>query len=192
VFATTVNRLTTVSAVNGHYRPVTIATGAGTPRIAVDGSRVAVLWPTGTAVIRSAMAVGSQMGPQQGALIQSVDVGKASAIALEGNDLVALAGNRLDVFNVKAGRLAHSWRVSTNARGLDLQDGIAAFANGRTAVVLDTRTGRSAVVGRGASRLTGVQIEGPGVAFAWTSGTKGVARFLTTRTVDIALGRLAA
>jgi len=41
-------------------------------------------------------------------------------------------------------------------------------------------------------RLVGVQIEAPGLAYAWTSGTKGGARFVTTRAVDLALGRLAA
>ena len=44
----------------------------------------------------------------------------------------------------------------------------------------------------GPPRLTGVQIEGPGLAFAWSTGSKGTARFLTTRQIDVALGRLAA
>ena len=124
--------------------------------------------------------------------LQSLDVGKAGAIALQGNELVALAGNRLEVFDVATGKRIHSWAVAADARTLDLQDGIASFASGRTAVVLDTATGRSAVVGHGASRLTGVQIEAPGLAFAWSAGSKGTARFLTTRQIDVALGRLAA
>ena len=182
-FASSVNGKTIVSAVNGRYRPVTIATGSGTPRITVDGSRIAVLWPDGTATIRSATS---------GRLLQSLDVGKAGTIALQDNELVALAGNRLEVFDLATGKLGHSWPVPAGARTLDLQDGIASFAAGRTAVVLDIATGRTAVVGRGPSRLTGVQIEGPGLAFAWTSGSKGVARFVTTRRLDVALGRLAA
>ncbi len=119
-------------------------------------------------------------------------VGSARSIALEGNELVALRGTRLEAFDLARGTLRHSWPAPAAARDLDLQDGVAAFASGRTAVVLDTATGRTAVVGRGAGRLTGVQIEGPGLAFAWRSGQKGVARFLTTRRVDLALGRLAA
>ena len=172
-----------MSAVNGRYRPVTIAAGSGTPRIAVDGRRVAVLWPDGTVILRSATS---------GKPLRSLDVGKAGAIALQGNELVALAGNRLEVFDLATGKRVHNWAVAAGARTLDLQDGIASFASGRTAVVLDTATGRSAVVGHGASRLTGVQIEGPGLAFAWSAGSKGTARFLTTRQVDVALGRLAA
>jgi hypothetical protein len=182
-FATSMNGRTTVSAVNGRYRPVAITGGAGTPRIAVDGARVAVLWPDGTATVRSA---------RSGALLESLDVGKAGAIALQGNVLTVLAGNRLEVFDLATGRQAHSWPVPARARTLDLQDGVASFASGRAAVVLDIATGRTAVIGRGASRLTGVQIEGPGLAFAWTSGSKGVARFLTTRQVDVALGIIAA
>ena len=182
-FATSLNGRTTVSAVNGRYRPVTLATGAGTPHIAVDGGRVVLLWPDGTATVRSATS---------GKLLESLDVGKAGAVALQGNELVALAGNRLEVFDVMTGTRSHNWPVAANARTLDLQDGIASFASGRAAVVLDTATGRSAIVGRGSSWLTGIQIEGPGLAFAWTSGSKGSARFLTMRQIDVALGRLPA
>ena len=118
---------------------------------------------------------------------------RPGAIALQGNELVSARGQSPP--GVRPRRPASSLtagRCRPTPAALDLQDGVASFASGRTAVVLDTATGRTAVVGRGASRLTGVQIEGPGLAFAWTSGSKGVARFLTTRQVDVALGRLAA
>jgi len=176
VFASTVRDRTTVSRVNGRYRPVTIATGNGIPRIAADGSRVAVLWPDGRVTVGS----------------RSFQVGAARAIALQGDELVALAGDRLEVFSTASGEVIHRWPISRAVRSVDLQDGIAAFAAGRDAVVLDTANGRTSVVARGSARLTAVQIEGPGLAYAWTSGTKGVARFLTTRTIDLALGRLAA
>jgi hypothetical protein len=175
-FAWNAGGRTTVSRVNGHYRPVTVAVGAGMPRIAVDGARVAVLWPTGKVTIGK----------------RSFDIGKARAIALQGSELAVLAGERLGVYSAVTGKRLHSWPVPLTARGIDLQDGVVAFANGRTAVVLDTATGRSAVVAHGPTRVTGVQIEGPGLAYAWSSGSKGVARFLTTRTIDVALGRLAA
>src|SRR5262249_42705218 len=160
--------------VNGRYRPVLVTSmaGSGVARLAVDGTRIAVAWPDGTAIVAG----------------RRLDIGKVGAIALEGNELVALAGNRVDVYSVSTGKRIHSWPVPLTARGLDLQDGIAAFSNGHTAVVLDTRNGRTAVVGRGAAPLAGVQIEGPGLAYAWSSGSKGVARFVTTRSVDVALG----
>ena len=78
--------------------------------------------------------------------------------------------------------------MPATATGVDVQDGVAAFAAGSRAVVVDTRTGRTATVGRGPVGLTGVQIEGPGLAYAWSTGSGGTARFLTTRQVDLALG----
>jgi hypothetical protein len=176
VFATTIRGRTTVARVNGRYRPVTIAMGAGVPRIAADGKRVAVLWPDGT------VAVGAR----------SFHVGTARAIALQGDELVALTRGRLQVFSVSSGRRIHSWAVPAATRAVDLQDHVAAFASGPDAVVLDTATGRTATVAHGGAPLTAVQIEGPGLALAWTAGSKGVARFITTRTIDLALGRLAA
>jgi hypothetical protein len=178
VFAATVRGRTTVFRVNGRYRPVRIASGRGVPRVAVDGARVALLWPNGNVTIRSV----------EGSLLGTVRAGTARAVALEGNELVALSGGRLVVFDVTSGRRVHSFAVATNARSLDLAGRIAAFASGSRAVVLDTATGRSAVVGRGSTALRGVQIEGPGLAYAWSSGTKGTARFVTTYDLDRALG----
>jgi hypothetical protein len=79
--------------------------------------------------------------------------------------------------------------VPEAARGLDLQYGVAAFAVGRNATVLDTATGHVAVVGRAPRPLLGVQIEGPGLAYAWTTDRSGVARFVPTRQIERALGR---
>ena len=44
---------TTVSMVNGKYRPVAIASGSGRPTLAADGSHVAILWPNGRLELRS-------------------------------------------------------------------------------------------------------------------------------------------
>jgi hypothetical protein len=176
VFAVTHHGKTTISRVNGRYRPVTIATGTGAPRVAVDGDRVAVLWPGGNVTIGG----------------RTFHVGSARAIALQGDELIALGRGRLNVFSASNGSRVHSWPVPPIARGIDLQDGVAAFASGRRAVVLDTKTGHIATVARAGSPLTAVQIEGPGLAYAWTSGARGTARFVTMRAVDLALGRLAA
>jgi hypothetical protein len=162
--------------VNGHYRPVTVATGIGAPHIAADGARVAVLWPDGQARVGA----------------RSFDVGKARAIALHGDELVALAGDRLEVFSVASGQRLAAWPVPRASHGLDLQDGVASFANARDVVVVDTTNGRTALVAHTTAPITGVQIEAPGLVYASTSGSKGVARFVTTRTIDLALGRLAA
>ena len=175
VFAVTTDGRTTVSRVNGRYRPVAIAVGSGAPHVAVDGARVAVLWPDGKARVGA----------------RSFEVGRARSIALQGDELVALAGGRLEVFRVSSGRRVHTWSVPRAAHSLDLQDGVATFARGRDVVALDTANGHAAMVARSSGMLIGAQIEAPGLVYAWTSGSRGGARFVTTRTIDLALGRLA-
>ena len=172
--ATSIGR-TRVFVVNGKYRPGAITSGRGRPTLAADGSHVAILWPNGRLELRS----------RSGVLLGAWQAQPGGAIALQGHELVALRSGRLAVYD--AGRLAHTWRVPAHARGIDVQNGVATFAVGSRAVVVDTRTGRTATVGHGAARLTGVQIEGPGLAYAWSAGSRGTARFLTTRQVELAL-----
>jgi len=176
VYAVTVHGRTTVSRVNGRYRPVAIAAGRGAPHLSADGTRVAVAWPDGLA------SVGGR----------SFEVGKVRAVALQGDELVALASDRLEVFNVATGGRVATWPVPSAAHSLDLQDGVATFASGRDVVALDTGSGRSAVMARGSAPIAGVQIEAPGLVYAWTSGRNGVARLVTTRAIDLALGRRSA
>ncbi len=102
---------------------------------------------------------------------------------------MTLGGGRVNVFDVRTGELIRQFDVAASAVGADLQDGVVAFAQGRKAMVLDLATGRRAAICHASSRLVGVQIEGAGLAYAWSSGSKGEAQFLTTRQLDLALGR---
>jgi hypothetical protein len=168
---------TSIGIVSGAWRAHQITTGIGAPRaLAADGTRVAILWPDGTSEVRGI----------SGRLIARVNVGAARSLALEGTSLAVLRPGRLDVFDTRSGRRVRSF-AARGATGLDLHYGVAAFARGRDAVVLDTRTGRTAVVGRAPTGLVGVQIEGPGLAYAWSSAHHGVARFVTTAQLDRAL-----
>jgi hypothetical protein len=168
---------TSIGIVSGAWRAHQITTGTGAPRsLAANGTRVAILWPDGTAEVRGI----------SGRLIARVNVGDSRSLALEGTRLAVLRPGRLDVFDTRSGRRVRSF-PARGATGLDIQYGVAAFARGREAVVLDTRTGRTAVVGRAPTRLVGVQIEGPGLAYAWSSARHGVARFVTTAQLDRAL-----
>ena len=115
-------------------------------------------------------------------------MGAAHAIALEAMRLVALRPGRLDVFDTRSGARIRSIVVAAGAHGLDVQDGVAALARGRYAVVVDLRSGRTAVVGAGPRPLVGVQIERPGLAYAWSTGRSGVARFVPAGRIDAALG----
>ena len=168
-----------VGVVTGSWRPRPIATGSGAPRaVTVDGSRVAILGSDGNVEIRTT----------GGALVARPHVGAAHAIALEAMRLVALRPGRLDVFDTRSGARIRSIVVAAGAHGLDVQDGVAALARGRYAVVVDLRSGRTAVVGAGPRPLVGVQIERPGLAYAWSTGRSGVARFVPAGRIDAALG----
>jgi hypothetical protein len=169
---------TSIGIVSGGWRAHQITTGIGAPRsLAANGTRVAILWPDGTAEIRGV----------SGRLIARINVGDARSLALEGTRLAVLRGDRLELFDARSGRHVRGFPAH-GATGLDLHYGVAAYARGRDAVVLDTWTGRTAVVGRAPSGLIGVQIEGPGLAYAWSGARRGVARFVTTAQLDRALG----
>jgi hypothetical protein len=177
-FAATAAGRSTVSVVNAAYRPVAIASGPGSPVIAADRSRVAILWLDGRIEVAS----------RAGKILAAFKGRAAGAVALQGNELVTLGGGRVSVFDVSTGKALHHYRVAASATGADLQDGVVAFTQGRKAMVLDLSNGRTAVVGHAPSALVGVQIEGPGLAYAWSTGARGVARFVTTRQLDLALG----
>ena len=177
-YAATLRGRTSVEIVGGNWRPRQITSGTGAPlSLAADGTHVAVLWPNGTVEVRTV----------EGLRLATLHVGRARAVALEGARVAVLRGSRLDLYDLGSHRRVGSFEAR-GATGLDLQYGIAAFARGRVAVVVDTATGRSAVVGRGPRPLLGVQIEGPGLAYAWTDARRGVARFVTTAQLDRALG----
>lgn len=183
-FATTthaqpVRGLTSIAVVAGDWRPRQITTGLGEPRsLAVDHTHIAVLWPNGVVEVRTS----------EGKRLALVRVGAARALALEGTTLVALRGTQLDVFDTD--RLVHvrSIRIPAGATGLDVQYGVAAFAHGRDAVVVDLASGRTSVVGRAPRALVGVQIEGPGVAYAWSVAGHAVAKFVPTIRISHELG----
>ena len=137
-----------------------------------------MLWLNGTVEVRTV----------EGPRLATLHVGRARAVALEGSRLAVLRSSRLDLYDLRSHRRVSSFAVRGATR-VDLQYGVAAFARGRDAVVLDTATGRAAVVGRAPRPLLGVQIEGPGLAYAWTDAQRGVAQFVTTAQLDRALGR---
>jgi len=183
-FATTTHEqglrgLTSVDVLSDDWQPDQVATGVGTPRsLAVDAHRVAILWPDGTVDVRGL----------QGRRIPTIGAAGVRALALEGSTLVLLRGNRLLVVDVRTGLRTRAVAVPAGATGLDLQYGVAALAAGRHAVVVDTASGRTAVVGKAPHALVGVQIEGPGLAYGWTGARSGVVRFVPTIELDRALG----
>lgn len=173
-YATTVRGLTSVGVVTGAWRARQIAAGAGAPLLAASRGRVAVLWPDGTLELRG---VGGRLGAR-------VAVGPARSLALDGSTLAVLRRGRLDVYDARTGSRTERLRVPAGATSVDLRYGVAALADGRSAVAVDTRSGRSAVVGSGSARLVGVQVDDLGLAYAWGR----TARFVPWTRIDTMLG----
>jgi hypothetical protein len=154
-----------VAVVDGH-RALDIARGTAT-QLAVSGRHIAVLWADGTVGVYGV----------RGRVQRVVDARGARAIALDGASLIVLGRRTLRT----DGR---TFRVPS-AETVDVQDGIAVLAAGRTAYAVDLRNGRTATIGRGTTPLVGIQIERPGAAYAF--GTQ--ARFVPTATLERLLGR---
>jgi hypothetical protein len=166
-----------VAIVDAHYRPRTIAVGARAPlALAADSRRVAILWRDGRVEVRS----------RHGRLLVTIAVAAGvRRIAIDGNTLVASGLPGVDLYAIRSGKRVAHRPLPAGATGLDVQFGIAAFARGREALVADTRTGQTAVVGRGSAPLVGVQIDGAGLAFAYGR----VARFVPMEHLLRLLGR---
>lgn len=178
-YATTAHDSSIVGVVSNRWRARQIGTGRGAVlALAADRAHVAALWRDGTVRVWTV----------RGALIARLHVGAARALAIERDRLAVLRGRQLVLYNLTGSRSIRSFSVP-GATGVDLQYGIAAFRRGREAVILDTATGRTAVVGRAPRTLLGVQIEGPGLAYSWTSARRGFARFVPTIQLDRALQR---
>jgi hypothetical protein len=173
--------LASVAVVAGTYSVRTILSGRLQPvALAVDGHLVATALADGTADVRTSF----------GRSVADLRVGTVRAIALSGGKLVALRSSSLDVYDVASGKRIHTVKLPhVTIDALDVQYGIAVVASGRSALAVDLTTGSKALVGRAAGPLVGAMIERPGVAFASTSGDRGVATFVPVAKVEALLGR---
>jgi hypothetical protein len=135
-----------------------LASGPGAMTAAsTDGRQVAVL--------RADASVG--LYSTRGSLLREVKPSGAKEVALRGDYLAALtAANTLQVYNSHSGRLLHTWRVARGASHLDVSNGLAGYAAGRTAHVIRLATGRSLYSARTGSLVSGLQLEPAGLAYA--------------------------
>jgi hypothetical protein len=141
--------------------------------ISVDSGQVATLYRNGTVtVLRTS-----------GGLVSSFAAGPARAIALRGNTVVVLRDGRLDVYRADTGLLAHSWRVSADARSVGLHYGIAVMAAGDNVFALNVATGRIARVLHAPSRVA-ARIDSPGAVVQFNVGGHGYLRFIPMSTLE--------
>ncbi len=169
-----------VAVISGGFRPIDIASRRGSAeQLAVDRTRVAVLWDDGTAEVRSV----------RGRVLQTIRVGHADSLALSGPRLVVLLSARLETYSLRSQTRVGSWNVRPGLRGLDIQYGIALMHSDRAVVAFDLKTGRSSVLAEATGSIVGAQIEAAGVAYGYNAGAHGTARFIPIAAVERALGR---
>jgi hypothetical protein len=173
--------LASVDVVVGTYSLRTIISGRFQPvGLAVSGNVVATALADGTVDVRTVF----------GRRIADVRAGAARAIALDGRRLVVLRSAALDVYDLSTGKRARSIRLPRiTADAVDTQYGIAVVAAGREVLGVDLKTGAKAVVANAPDPILGVALERPGVAFASTTGNRGLARFVPLARVEALLGR---
>jgi hypothetical protein len=169
-----------VAVISGRFRPIQIASRRGSPeQLAVDGTRVVVLWDDGRAEVRSV----------RGRFLQTLRVGHAVALALSAPLLVVLRPGRLETYSLRTKTRVGSWKVRPDLRDLDVHYGVAVMHSDRAVVAFDLKTGRSSVLAETTGSIVGAQIEAAGVAYGYNAGAHGIARFIPIAAVERALGR---
>jgi hypothetical protein len=139
-----------------------------------DRGRIATLGPSETVNIYSAA----------GLLLRTVKPSSAREIALRKDYLVVLTKQRsVEVFNANTGGTVKALPVAAGAAHLDVHTGIAAYAAGRTVHVLRLTTGKDVVIAKAPRAIRMVQIEAPGLVYAYNTvrGAKEVGNLAFVR-----------
>ena len=163
-----------VALVPSRWRASSIArSNSRVVAISADGGRVAALHEDGTVAIVT----------RGGRPMHRIAVGRASAISLRMHTLAVLEQGTLGVYDVRSGRLLHTWRVPLNATSVDLQYGIAVLAAGRDVFAVNAASGRTARLLHAPGPVR-AQIEAPGAAVQFNAGTRGYLRFIPMSVIE--------
>jgi hypothetical protein len=141
--------------------------------ISVDSDRIATLYRDGTVTVTNS----------EGDPVSSFAAGSARAIALRGDTVAVLRGERLDVYSAQTGLLTHSWRVPANAQSVSLHYRIAVIAAGDNVVALNVVTGRTARLLHAPGRVA-AQIDAPGAVVQFNAGGHGYLRLIPMSTIE--------
>jgi hypothetical protein len=163
-----------VALVPSRWRASSIArSNSRVVAISADGGRVAALREDGTVAVVT----------RGGRPMHRIAVGHASALSLHMHTLAVLEQGTLDVYDVRSGRLLHTWRVPSNATSVDLQYGIAVLAAGRDVFAVNAASGRTARLLHAPGSVR-AQIEEPGAAVQFNVGTRGYLRFIPMSVIE--------
>jgi hypothetical protein len=148
----------------------TIKEGVGTLFVrAVDANRIVVAHEDGTVVLYA----------RDGRLGRSVSAPGASAVALQGRDLVTLAGTQLAVYDAVTGTLVHTWPLTAAPATIDVQLGMVAYALGGDVHALQLATGKDVVLAQLPGAVRDVELEADGLVFAYDAGGSDNLGYLT-------------
>jgi hypothetical protein len=148
----------------------TIKEGVGTLFVrAVDANRIVVAHDDGMLV----------MYARDGRLMRSIAAPGASLVALQGRDLVTLAGTQLTVYDALTGALVHTWPVPATPPAIDVQLGVVAYAFGGDVHALQLATGKDVVLAQLPGVVRDVELEADGLVFAYDSGGSDNLGYLT-------------
>jgi hypothetical protein len=103
-------------------------------------------------------------------LLLTITPTSAREIALRKDYLVVLTRTKtVEVYNSHTGKLLRTWPVAAGASRLDVHSGIAVYAVGRTVFELRLTDGRDAPLATAPRAIEGLEIEAPGVAYAYNT-----------------------
>jgi hypothetical protein len=163
-----------VALVPSGWRALNIArSNSRVVAISADGGRVAALHDDGTVTILT----------RSGRQMHRIAVGDATSIALHKHTLAVLRRGTLGVYDVRSGRLLHTWAVPANATSVDIQYSIAVLAAGRDVLAVNATTGRTVRLLHAPGSVN-AQIEEPGAAVQFNVGTRGYLRFIPMSVIE--------
>jgi hypothetical protein len=158
-------------------KPIGTATSESAPvQLSADRGELAILRADGRVEVRSGSRVVATFEPEA-----------ARAVALRAGQLaVVTRGGRLNVYDVKVGRLLRSWAVPANASSVDVHYGVAVVSAGHTVLALRLATGRRGVLLR-APRQVRAHLDDVGVVYRYNVGRSGLLGFIPFASVERAL-----
>jgi hypothetical protein len=157
---------------SGGSGQITAGIDAVVSRAAAAG-RIAVLRADGTVALYS----------NAGRLLRELPLDDVRAVALSGNNLIALLGQSLAVYGAGTGRLVRTLPVRRGALHLDAAEGFAVYAVGRTVRALRLKTGQDIRLAASRFDIADAAVGAGGVAYAYNTTTRSGNRFRDVGTI---------
>jgi hypothetical protein len=144
--------------------------GAGAPvAVSVDAGRFAILNRSGTIDLRT----------DRGELTGTIQEPDATAVALRANRVVVLTrSGRLQVFVADTQEKRSDWAAPAGVSShVDVQFGVAVLTAGKKVFAVSLKTGRTILVATAPGAVR-AEIEPPGIAYSYNTGSGGHLRFI--------------